>query len=524
MYRLLIVDDEQAICEGLKEVLPWEEYGIEICGFASDGGEALTKIEMLKPQIVMTDIRMPHMDGLALLEEIKNRGLNCRVIVLSGFHDYDLVRKAMKLGAVDYILKPSDREELAQVISELIDNMENEVLEQFQGRETLEIVRNNILNRLIRNKITPTEVRNKDKILKMELNGPDFQVLTAIMVNDAEEESWKLFQAYTELSEILKNLREAIVFLGTNNRIHLILQNKPLDSFLRSEIRKWQIRVKENADTELVVGVGNQVNSLRNVSQSYRNSLKALEYRFVLGDERILYYEDIELSFKNARDFTGIDTEKVKEWMACGRVDKVCKQISDFYREVSEKQIVVSADVMRNVGIDVVMTAFEWMQKANPQNLEFTREKEQVLKKIWMAQHINELEESVLNCLHWCEETVKEEKNQYSPLVSEALKLLTENFRNPDLSLQYMADKLKVNTAYLGRVFKKETGDSFTEYLNRIRVKDAVRLLQTTNYKGAKISELVGFSNYNYFYIVFKKILGKRPMEIRRREKDGDSF
>lgn len=523
MYQLLIVDDEQAICEGIKEILPWEEYGIEVIGFAFDGREALKKIEEWMPQIVMTDIKMPNMDGLALLKEIKKRELGCRVIVLSGFHEYDLVRKAMKLGAVDYILKPSDREELAQVISELIDNMENEILDRFQGRETLEVVRNNILNRLIRNKITPTEVRNKDRILNMELNGSEFRVLTAKMIHDEEEETWKLFQAYTELADLLQASGAGIVFLGTNNRIHLILQNHPLDSFLRREIESWLRKVKEEADTELVVAVGNQVNSLRNISQSYQSSLKALEYRFVLKNEKILYYDDIESLFKNTKEFTGIDAEVIKRLLAQGKTNEALGQMKEFYHNVSEKQIAVPIDVMRNMGMEIAMAAFGLLQKINPQNDDYTQEKEQVLKAIWTARHIEELENAVSTCIQWCGRTVGTENKQYSVHVSETLRVIRKNFRNPELSLQYMADRLKVNAAYLGRIFKKETGDSFTEYLNQVRVDEAVRLLRGTNYKGAKISEMVGFSNYNYFYIVFKKIVGKRPMEIRR-DKDGNSF
>ena len=185
MYKLLIMDDERQIREGMKKIIPWQQYGFEICAEAANGVEGLKQIEKYHPQAVFADIRMPVMDGIEFLEELKKRKENCDVVVLSGYSDYELVRKAMKSGAVDYLTKPSGKEDLIQVLEDLTERIEAHRSYKMESDKNLELMKQNVLYRLAHNQISSMELRSRAELLEMEL--PVGECRIAVAVRQDEE-------------------------------------------------------------------------------------------------------------------------------------------------------------------------------------------------------------------------------------------------------------------------------------------------------------------------------------------------
>ena len=178
MYKLLIVDDEKQVREGLKRLLPWQDYGITIIGEAINGREALGIIEDQRPDIVLLDIQMPVMNGLELAKRIHGQYPECKFIVLSGYNDFARVREAMKYGAVDYLLKPSGKEEIIRIIEEIIDSLEDSLISRLHNNEYLALLKNNVLNRLISGTISSRELKDKLALLQLDLSSGCFSIVS----------------------------------------------------------------------------------------------------------------------------------------------------------------------------------------------------------------------------------------------------------------------------------------------------------------------------------------------------------
>ncbi len=389
MYKLLLVDDEKQIREGLRGIIRWEDYGIQVCAEASGGDEALRMIRYYHPQIVITDIQMPGGTGLELLANVRRFHEPCETIVLSGYDDYDLVRQAMRSGAVDYLLKPSSRQDLIAIIDEVTDRIENR---QKNGSDAEYLMRvTNTVRRYAEREITAMEFRNRLEVLEYPLikEACVVAILTCPHPGEAagSEEEFKdwLFRL---CCNYFSNRQGEGPFFDTKGNVCLLLRyGNP--QVTEEDCRRLGEQIRSECGQQPELTFGSACMSYRTIPTSY----------------------------------------------------------SDAEKSRSQKQ---------------------------PQQMAFSRAVRQMLNAI---------------------------NTRYS---------------DPDLSIPYLAEEMKGSAPYLGRLFKKETGKSFNEYLSDTRIEEGRKLLVSTNLKGEELSRQVGFSNYNYFYLVFKKKIGMNPMDYRR--------
>ncbi|MDO4647994.1 MAG: response regulator [Eubacteriales bacterium] len=390
MYKMILADDEPQILDSISHMLDWEKYNIRICGTAENGEEALNLMEKQQPEIMITDIRMPVMDGLELIEKVHRRKEECKVVVLSGYDDFEYVRTAMKNGAVDYLKKPLGRQEIIRVIEEIIDALEDEVLSQLDNEEDLKLSKMYFVNRLLQNSISPMEIREKqDFFSRSFLKGTMYIAVLSCQYSDQEA-----FMAYRCCERILEKHKEDLLFQDNYGNICL------------------------------------------------------------------LFYADTEEEKEEAEDILDHCREKIADTLGL------------------------------KVKISMGCAAGSWRE----------------LRKSYL---------SAMEQIHQNSQEKESPKSQ-SKAVKYVIEHTLENYMDAGLSLQTLAEEMGMNAAYLGRNFKKEMGKSYADYLNELRVEKAKELLQTTNEKGSQLSEKVGFTSYNYFYIVFKKLTGMKPTDVRR--------
>ena len=399
MFKLLLVDDEKSICEGIARLLDWEEYGIRLVGSTGNGREALEMIRIFHPEIVLTDVRMPEMDGLELIETAGGEKDAPRFVILSGYDDYELVHRAMKLGVVDYLLKPVSAEALSQVLEELIANLSDEMVSRLHNQEHFELLKNTIMNRLITDTISGRELRSRLSLLEEDYELISCRVVILQPLVEAEEEKYEiLFDIYKICVSKLQQ-KENIVFTDAAGRT-VVLFTKLKDDFDTEKVMRLTQEclheITEKSGVPCVYGMGG-------FCQTYR-------------------------------------------------------QIRNSYQEADKK--------------------------------------------------INlQLQEAVTG------------QERYSIPVCKAMEYAEKNFSDRSLSLGMLADLMNVNSAYLGRSFKKECKVFFSDYLNSVRIEKAKQLLLETADKGTQIARAVGFENYNYFYITFKKLTGETPSGYRERNR-----
>lgn len=399
MYRVFIVDDEPIICKGLRDTIEWDSLGLEISGEAHNGADALEMIKTIRPHIIITDIRMPVMDGIKLIKAIRELSLPVRIIILSGFSDYAFLKEAIRLGVDSYLLKPIDNDELISNLADLVSTIEKEMLRATQLQHGTEILRSNTLNRLVTNKIGQSEFEEKAAFLEISLTGERY--LCAVCVAQNEDSG---IYGYGEP--------------------HLAL-------------------------------------AIQNICSAL---LKGIGFAFIDGKNRVTLL------------LCGGSEEKMLA-AASSVLKNVGKQVLDYY----EKPMTACIGIIVGT-IDEIWKSYACATER------FDHEKN--------APESEQLD-STLNST-----------------VERTLAYIAAHYHEA-LSLKQIANICDINTSYLGQVFKKVTGESFTNYVNKYRIEKAKHLLSNSSLKVYEVAQRVGFTDYHYFLKIYKKITGIIPTDLR---------
>ena len=504
MYKILIMDDERQIREGIMKIIPWEQYGFKICAEASNGVEGLKKIEQHCPHVVFVDIRMPVMDGIEFLQELRKRKLHCETVVLSGFNDYDLVRRAMKLGAIDYLTKPFGKDEIIQALEDITERIEMRRVDRLEYDKNMELMRNSLMNRMIHNQITSMELRNCMEMLEMKIPSGECR----IAVIQGREDVTMPEQPY--------------IYPFRDGQGYLCLfaygqENPEYERKLRILLREIIDKSTDKSGIKITAALGVKVKTYRSIRQSYESALKTLEYQFVFGEGNLLDAEEIHAYFGKQDNKLCVDGKEFRDLMDKENREEIKHYILSIFQEYNSKTAVADTFVLKNCALELVILAFQRLD-----SLSFTESgdiyhmKAEAMKEIENARTLDEMQQIILRHTDKILDKARKSRDKtYSRFVADAVQHIYADYADKELSLKSLADMMHVNAAYLGRIFKKEIGSSFADYLNHVRIEKAKDLLSSSNYKGSELCEKVGFSNYNYFYIVFKKITGIKPTEYR---------
>ena len=276
MYNMIIVDDEKQIRDGLKKMMPWEEYNIQICGEAENGQQALELVEHLHPQIIFTDIRMPVMDGIELLQELKQREATSKVVVLSGYDDFNLIRRAMKNGAMDYLLKPSGKDEILQIVEEIIENFKDDINSKLINNEHLTLLKTNVMSRLIRNDLSWMEMKQKFELLELKLpEGPYSVAVVEIIENGQNQMLGQTFLACEICQDMIERKSRGIVFIDSIGKVVIILSEVKRDNsmlYIKETLDEAQNRIHQELELDTVISAGSTVKTHRSLNQSYKEA------------------------------------------------------------------------------------------------------------------------------------------------------------------------------------------------------------------------------------------------------------
>ena len=399
MYRVLLVDDEPIICKGLRDTIEWDSLGLEISGEAHNGADALKLVQSSQPHIMITDIRMPVMDGIQLIKAIRALNLNIRIIILSGFSDYAFLKEAIRLGVDSYLLKPIDNDELISNLNDLVLNIEKEILRTTQLHQGMEILRSNTLNRLITNSIGRSEFEEKAAFLDISLTA-EYYLCAVCMAENRDSEIYGDSESQAALSiQKMSNAllqRAGITFFDAKGRVVLILYGSQEDTLLAMAagvLESIGKQAQRHNGKPLATSIGPIVNAIADVWKSYAAAAERFD------------------SEKKAAE---------------------CELLEGKWNSAVERTLT------------------------------------------YTAAHNHEA-----------------------------------------LSLKQVASVCEINTSYLGQIFKKATGDSFTNYVNRYRIEKAKQLLANSGLKVYEVAEKVGFTDYHYFLKIYKKVTGNLPTETR---------
>lgn len=545
MYKLMLVDDEEDVREGVTREIDWLAHGFEIVGKAENGKEAMELIERLAPDVVVTDIRMPFMDGLELSEWVKDKYPTTKIIILSGFDEFEYAQKAVKLHVDEYVLKPFSAQELVQIllkvkarIDEEIAQKENvEVLKEHY-RKSLPLLREMFLTSLVSRKLTRTEIEEKSAHYNVNLKGNGFvasaisidrgavddgerkdaDVQQSVSLKDSGDSELMLFAVFNIAEEIASKHELGKVFIHNDHVVLLtVSEKKERDDVIGrtlhvlEEIRQSVIKYLKFTVT---AGVGTFINDITDISFSYKDAVLALDYKLVHGNNRVICIDDVETRFVEKVRFDELKEHALIRSIKVGTVDEVKRIVDELFAGIVEGN--VSYKDYQLYFMEILTSIMKAAKNANVDLDELLGENNLPYAEIFKFNNVQEAKKWINGiCLKIMNHIASDRQYTYKHLVEQAIAYTKAHYQDSDISVNKVCSHLHISAGYFSNIFKKEVKMTFVNYLLHIRMEAAKELLRTTDLKTFEIAEKVGYAEPNYFSFSFRKYVGVSPKEYR---------
>lgn len=526
-YSVLLVDDEEDVSQTIKRKLDWEAIGFEVPEYAHNGLEALEKAEEKTPDVVMTDIQMPYMTGLELSKRLKELYPGIRIIIFSGYDEFEYAKEAIRLEAEEYILKPIDAGELKNVFERIHESLDKERderqnLEKLTNyyMESLPLLQEDFFAALLDGKVDVKHISKYLKDYQIELNGPYYCVaIIHTSTTDVPEEI-----SHVLLSVSVRRLAQERVTDRWNVRFFSYLGNTVAIAQFPSE--EDIIRFTDECDrfcrlalsvckATVTIGIGNLVSSVEGITRSYAGAKDALSYRVLYGTTKAINISEIapraviKTEFEPVSDFHDI-FKKIK----MEDTEALCAAVESYVTESTKGQM--SVQDYKFFVIDIISELYRFMKgnQIDPENVFAAGED--------VYDTVSQLEKGELTL--WLKESCQKLQNLLrekrtdttKSFVGKAKEYVEDHYADQDLSVDRICAELGVSSAYFSTVFKKETGKTFVTYLTDYRMEKAVRLLIEKDEKTYVIAQQVGYADPNYFSYVFKKQFGTSPSKYKQ--------
>ncbi|MFD1386244.1 response regulator [Oceanobacillus oncorhynchi subsp. oncorhynchi] len=526
MRNVLIVDDEIQIRKGLQWKVNWEELGFHVVAEASNGEGALTKLEEHKVDMVMTDVRMPVMDGIELARHCQERYPYIKVIILSGYSDFEYVKSSMKKGVRDYLLKPVDPEELAEVLQRMKKEIDQDRTKQLElnqvrrvARTQFQEVQEQYLLSLVKEEwFQYSLVKERLEQLKLDmLLKEDLQVqFISVGVRDISGQTNRTNELRMAFQMLCKELVEsksgilAFYDLSYTNMMHfLIILNQDFDNHPDRLTKMIQQQIKTLLKLETVIGIGNQVTGLSELKTGYISSLLSW------SQSRLSHYSQIVDECVRREELMDFSPDLEKHIVnAIEKMDmyRFQKELESLLGEATT-QSVFSFSIVAN---RILFCLGSIAKKYNVENNDAQQLIWQCQQVIWQLNdqskviaYLTELAKLIVAQIH------NKGTTDGKQIVDRVRRYIDRYYGN-DISLTILSELFHINSAYLSEIFKVQIGKNFSEYLTEIRVKEAKKFLKDPHLKIIDVANLVGFSSSAYFSLVFKKHVNETPAGYRK--------
>lgn len=534
LYRILLVDDEEEVRKGIIRKIDWEHLGFQMAGDAENGEDALEKIEQLKPDVVMTDIRMPYMDGLTLAGRIRQKYPSMKVLIFSGYDDFEYAQQAIKLNVTEYILKPVNVEELTAILNRVHKNLDDEI-EQLRNislireryRNSLPIIREFFLNELVQGNVAEEEVRPKLEEYGIDILDARKLIAAVISVEreEREQEHQSLpFQQEKKLIPISvrglveDQLRGYFRIIGFDSAdgiaiIAAIDQQNTQTGFINllTDICKETRRI---LGVTVTIGVGHSSSQPEQVSESYQSAVDALGYKAIVGIGGTIYIGDMEPVSRGKLQLNQKDESELESRIKFGTPETIEEEVRALAGRMDDSR--VHASQYQVYMLSLVNCITRLIQQYDMDLRQVFDADGGLMKLLGGGQNQEEFSIWLSQVACRMNETINSRRNNTTrQVIEEAKKYIQEHYQEPDLSVEMICRQLHMSPAYFSTMFRKETGKTCVAYLTDVRLNKAVELLNQTNDKTYMIAEKVGYQEQNYFSYVFKKNFGVSPTKYR---------
>lgn len=510
MQKVLLVDDEFIILDGISSVMKWESFGAELAGTAQNGIEALQRVKEAPPDIIITDIRMPGMDGLELVAKVAAMNLGISFIVLTGFSEFDYAKAAMQYGVKHYLLKPCSEESLGEALKELIREREEQATQEnfIQSvKYGLERVLPHAKEQFLKELVTNKTYGVKEWRYYGELFGLHFQnrsVRLLLMEMEGEHEYEHLFAVRNLAADIFQQL---ILSTTVGGRVLLLMEDELGEEELFERIYTLRDTFGKYYHIDLTAALSD-AGELTQVRRLYTQTMECLNHRFYLGEGSLITEKDISVPGEDDGMVLQYDQERLVLLIKAG------------HWEEAERELQTMLQLFIDLRYDIAKTKscliqlfMEIIRLCTQEQMNAYMER---LPRILNLRSLQSVEQSILSIVKEITlERYERNRSKQSQMVLQVKNIVHRRYNDEKLTLQTVADEVYMNPDYISKMFKKETGEKFTNYVMNYRMQKALEQIERGEYcTVSALAEETGFGdNASYFSRMFKKHTGSSPSE-----------
>ncbi len=537
MLKVFLVEDESIVREGLRDNIPWQQYGYEFVGEASDGEMALPLIQKTKPDVLLTDIKMPFMDGLSLSKLVHQEFPDMKIIIISGYDDFEYARGAILVGAEQYLLKPITRAAMQKVLADLKTKIETEreqknYQEKFQSevREYEQFSRTDFFVKVFEGRMPVQDIYEEAAKLSLKINAPCYNILLFNLQEKRTSENWgteseDFARKREELLHYFIRYPENLVFRWNVNTYGVLIKGSP------AQMQELGDRCLENVERichpaekvlDWYVALGEPVERLSMLAECYSKVNHLFAYRFLRPQLHVFTGETMGKMVPEKEEGGSIrdidpakmEAELIRDFLLQGARDEVADFVENYLLAVGEA---LQSAMFRNyLTLHVYFAAVSYVESLGCDKEEFL----QLLNDEGLTPEGQYDEDTLPDYL--CGLIVKamelrdrESDNQSKRILKKALSYIEENFSQESLSLNSVAGEVNVSANYFSAIFSQAMQVTFVEYVTGKRMDKAKKLLRQTQMHTGEIAMEVGYKGPHYFSFVFKKTQGCTPREYR---------
>lgn len=531
MLKVFLAEDEFIIREGIKNNIDWQAHGYEFCGEASDGELAFPLIQKTRPDILITDIKMPFVDGLALSRLVKKELPETEIIILSGYEEFDYAKEAIQIGVARYLLKPINGETLLQEIDSVAEiilgkQKEKEIREKYQKEMEENSLRDqmDLFQHLVTGDCSMEELLSVADKLDLKIMAPWYSIVLLkiqSMKHDYEEYSGSIVVVDERIAKLAEPEHVLIFDRALEGRAFLFKADS--EEELLAYQKEYLGDVKEvlsgYANLRYFGGIGTPVNRLREIPASFEDASHAFAHRYLVAESCILdssllmqegaaEHEDFRISAVNPEQ---IDRAKMQEFLRTGDLDEVVYFVDEFFGKL-DGGAMKSRIFRQYITMDAYFSIVDFLKGLGLQKdeIEAPDQDSSILQDEKSAMdYIVRIMNKALVLRE------KRASSRYEDVVSEVIHYIEDNYAQEELSLNLLASHVNFSPNHLSMIFSQQTGQTLIRYLTDYRMNRAKELLRCSSKKSSVISMEVGYKDPHYFSYLFKKTQGMTPTQYR---------
>lgn len=537
MFKVFLVEDEIVVREGIRKIIPWEAYGFLYSGDAPDGELALPLIRQIQPDLLITDIKMPFMDGLALIELVRKELPKTKIIIISGYDDFSYAQQAIRMGVEQYLLKPIVKGKMAEVLTALHKKMDaeqqqQEYLARFQ-REVHEyetFARRRFFEQIVTGALSVLEISETAKTLDIDMNAPCYNIVLFSLSSAGYDASAP--ETYSdEVAVIQEKIRrfitghpELILFIWNVTTYAVLVKGRQDDiaSLTDDCIKKIESCCDmAGRDVNWHIAGGVPVSRLGSIPACFAKASRVLSYRYLFPEEHIL----TEACNRDPRkkdgqradaDKNGIDQKSIRNFLSSGVREEIDRFIDQLLHS-AEGEAVSQSLFCRYLAMTVYLASVEYLDSIGCRADSFWSLELRPNDSVSAPEEARRYTRQVIG--QAIDLRDRESKKQQRDLLNQAIEFIGGHYREESISLDRVAKKVNISPNYFSAIFSQEVGLTFIEYLTGKRIEEAKHMLRQTDKRSGEIAYAVGYKDPHYFSFVFKKVTGCTPSEYRRGDK-----